>query len=276
MKKFEGILICTDLDGTLLMNDKSVSKENLEAIEYFKSEGGYFTFITGRLPYFVGSICETVRPNAPFGCSNGGAIYDAAKKEYVSTTELSLEAMELVKAVDEGVENIGIQVYTFDKIYFSRENSAMEHFRALTGMPNIVKAYDEVTEPVAKIVFGDFREEAIQRTKMILDTHEKTAKFDYIRSEKTLYEILPKGVSKASVLPKLSEVLGVKPSHIIAVGDYNNDVAMIREAGVGIAVSNATPEAKAVADYITVSNEEHAIAKIISDIENGKIIFKED
>ena len=50
MGKFDGILICTDLDGTLYRNDKTVSKENREAIEYFKNEGGYFTFITGRMP----------------------------------------------------------------------------------------------------------------------------------------------------------------------------------------------------------------------------------
>jgi hydroxymethylpyrimidine pyrophosphatase-like HAD family hydrolase len=140
-------------------------------------------------------------------------------------------------------------------------------------MPNIVKDYFDVTEPVAKIVFGDMKEDAITKTKEVLDSHEKAEKFDYIRSEKTLYEILPKGVSKASVLPKLSEFLGVKPSHIIAVGDYNNDVAMIREAGVGIAVANATTEAKAAADYITVSNEDDAIAKIIEDIELRRIAF---
>lgn len=273
MKKFEGILICTDLDGTLLRDDKSISEKNLKAIEYFKSEGGYFTFITGRLPYFVQNIYEAVNPNAPFGCSNGGAIYDHREKKYISREVLPKEAMELVRAVDESVENIGIQVYTFDKIYFSRENSAMEHFRALTGMPNIVKDYFDVTEPVAKIVFGDMKEDAITKTKEVLDSHEKAEKFDYIRSEKTLYEILPKGVSKASVLPKLSEFLGVKPSHIIAVGDYNNDVAMIREAGVGIAVANATTEAKAIADYITVSNEDDAIAKIIEDIELRRIAF---
>ena len=275
MKKFEGILICTDLDGTLLRNDKSISKTNLNAIEYFKSEGGYFTFITGRMPYFVKSIYETVKPNAPLGCGNGGAVYDLKKMEYVSYIELSKEAMELVRAVDEAVEDVGIQVYTLDGIYFSRDNSAMEHFRALTGMPNVVKHYDDVTEVVTKIVFGDMREEAIQRIKEVLDNHPKSAKFDYIRSEKTLYEILPKGVNKGSVLPEFSKYLGVKPSHIIGVGDYNNDVEMIKQAGVGIAVSNATEAAKAVADYITVSNEDDAIAQIISDIENGKITFKD-
>ena len=50
MKKFEGILLCTDLDGTLYRNDKSISPENRKAIEYFKREGGCFTFITGRMP----------------------------------------------------------------------------------------------------------------------------------------------------------------------------------------------------------------------------------
>ena len=58
---------------------------------------------------------------------------------------------------------------------------------------------------------------------------------------------------------------------IVAIGDYNNDVEMIRTAGVGVAVANAASEAKAVADVITVSNEEHAIAKVIYDIESGSI-----
>ena len=275
MKKFEGILICTDLDGTLLRDDKSISKKNLEKIEYFKAEGGFFTFITGRMPFFVQNIYNTIKPNAPFGCINGGGIFDHRTMEYLWQEELSKEAVELIRAVDEAVAGIGIQVNTFDKIYFSRENDAMKHFRALTGMPNIVKHYDEVTEPFAKIVFGDMKEESIMKTKAVLDSHPQTAKFDYIRSEKTLYEILPKGISKATVLPKLAEILGVDERKTVAVGDYNNDIEMLRRAGVGIAVSNATDETKAVADYITVSNNEDAIAKIIEDIEIGKISFEQ-
>ena len=53
MGKFDGILICTDLDGTILKNDKTISNRNIEAMEYFKKEGGYFTFVTGRMPFFV-------------------------------------------------------------------------------------------------------------------------------------------------------------------------------------------------------------------------------
>ena len=58
MGKFNGILICTDLDGTLLDNEKHVSKENIEAIEYFKKNGGLFTFLTGRMPFYLSTIYE--------------------------------------------------------------------------------------------------------------------------------------------------------------------------------------------------------------------------
>ena len=74
-------------------------------------------------------------------------------------------------------------------------------------------------------------------------------------------------------LQKMCEHLGISMERTVAVGDYNNDVGMLRAAKCGIAVANATDEAKAAADHITVSNEEHAIAKIIRDIENGAIFI---
>ena len=76
MGKFDGILICPDLDGTLYKNDKTISDKNRKAIEYFKREGGYFTFITGRLPYYSTYAYDSVKPNVPFGCINGGGVYD--------------------------------------------------------------------------------------------------------------------------------------------------------------------------------------------------------
>ncbi len=271
MKKFEGILICTDLDGTLLRGDKSISRENLDAIEYFKSEGGLFTFITGRMPYFSAHIYETIKPNCPFGCVNGGGIYDHVKNEYVFARTMPRDVMELVEQVDKKLPMIGIQVYTFDKLYFCKENLAMEHFRLVTGMPNLVRHYNDVTEPVAKIVFGDTEEENIEALKSLLLSHPRANEFDFIRSEKILFEILPKGIGKGVVVEKLSEILGIDIKRTVAVGDYNNDISMLKKAGIGIAVANARPEVKEAADIITVSNEEHAIARIISDIENGNI-----
>lgn len=271
MKKFDGILICTDLDGTLLRTDKSISKENLEAIEYFKAEGGLFTFITGRMPFNAFDICELIKPNAPIGCINGGGIFDYYTKKYVWTHELPRAALDLADAVYREMPWIGFQVNTFDSIYFTRDNEAMQFFRRVTGTPLVERYHYDVSEPLAKIVFGDIIEENIQNLAKLLAAHPKACDFDFIRSEKKLYEILPKGCSKGDVLPRLAKHLGIDMRKTIAVGDYDNDVSMIESAGVGVAVANAMPEAKAVADYITVSNEEHALAKIIFDIESGRI-----
>ncbi|MBQ8310822.1 MAG: HAD family phosphatase [Clostridia bacterium] len=269
MGKFDGLLICSDLDGTLLRNDKSVSEENLNAIEHFEREGGLFTFITGRMPFFVEDIYNTVRPNAPIGCINGGGIYDYRKQKYLWTRELARDALALVEYADRSIPGLGIQVNTFDKIYFSRENEAMVYFREATGMPNLVAHYWDVHEPIAKIVFGDTREDAILELQALLNNHPLAYRFDFIRSEKMLYEILPKGVSKGSVLLKMAELLGIDPRCTIGIGDYNNDIELLRVAGLGVAVANARPEVKAIADHVTVSNESHAIARIIMNLENG-------
>lgn len=273
MGKFDGILICTDLDGTLYKKDKTISSENKEAIEYFKSEGGYFTFITGRMPQYSMDAYHAVNPNVPFGCINGGGVYDGATGEYVWTYARLGGVEELIRLVDEELPAVGIQVCTFERTYFSKETPVMEAFRRITKVPNLVCHYRDVKEPIAKILFGTACEDEISAMEKILKVHPKSNMFELIRSEKTLFEILPKGVQKGLALAKLVEYLGVDPKKTIAIGDYNNDVGMLKSAAIGIAVSNACKEALDAADFITVSNEEHAIAQVIRDIENGKYCF---
>ena len=270
---FDGMLICTDLDGTLLRKDKTISKENLEAIEYFKANGGLFTFVTGRMHFYVTDIYKTVNPNVPFGCANGGAIFDHRKMEYVWITHIPNSVTELLEYVEEHMPEIGFLINTPQKMYFCRDNSAMVKFRKVTNLPNNTCDYKKFSEPISKIIFADENEENINRLVELLAAHPDSEKFDFVRSEHDLYEILPKGYNKGTIITKLSEILGVDMNKIIAIGDYDNDVSMIEAASIGIAVSNACEAAKAAADYITVSNEEHAIAKIISDLENGNLVF---
>ena len=271
MGKFDGTLICTDLDGTLLKNDKTVSRENREAIAYFMEEGGYFTFITGRMPYFVKDILAKVSINAPFGCINGGGIYDPVAGKYIWTQPIRDDVIELVRYVDQNTEDMGIQINCFEHLYFSRENETMEYFRQATGLPNLVRDYEDIDEPIAKIVFGDYREDRLLGVKALLEAHPRYHDFDYIRSEHSLYEILPKGVSKGTLLARMAEHLQVPMGRTVAVGDYYNDVSMLRAAGIGVAVENATTDAKAAADHITVSNENHALARIITDLDEGAL-----
>lgn len=268
LSMFEGIIFCTDLDGTLLRNDGTISPENMEAIEYFKKNGGVFTFVTGRMPFFVSDFCNIIKPNAPFGCINGGGLYDYIHQEYLWKCALDKNVVNLIKCIEEQLPNVGIQVNTFDKTYFCRDNLTMIDFRRRTGLPNTSCDYKKMCEPMSKIVFGTEDETEICKIQEILLSHPLANEFDFIRSEKALYEILPKGSGKGNVIRKFPHYWNGEVRTFIAIGDYDNDVSMLTEADIGIAVSNASSKAKEAADYITVSNEEDAIAKIIYSLEN--------
>ena len=267
MGKFDGMLFCTDLDGTLYNSDTQVSQENLDAIAYFKAEGGLFTFITGRVPMTSASICRTIEPNAPYGCVNGGGIYDPVKDAFLWHATLSDEAIELMEYIDERLPEIGIQVNSVKDIYFSKDNVAMDWFRKVTGMPPNMRDYHDIPEPMLKVLFAHLEDDKIDAVARLLAEHPKSKQYDFIRSEKVLYELLPKGCSKGAVLGKMAELLGIDMSNTVAVGDYENDVSMVKAAGIGYAVANARPAVKAVADRITVSNDEHAIAAIVKELD---------
>lgn len=264
---FEGIVFCTDLDGTLLRNDGTISRENIEAIEYFKKNGGIFTFVTGRMPFFVSDFCNVIRPNASFGCINGGGLYDYIDQTYLWKCALPQNAVSLIKCIEEQFPGVGIQVNTFYKTYFCRDNATMIEFRRRTGLPNISCDYEVLDEPMAKVIFGTDDETEISKIQDALLSHPLADEFDFIRSEQALYEILPKGSGKGNVIRKFPQYWKGEVRKIIAIGDYDNDVSMLVEADIGIAVANASRKAKEVADYITVSNEEDAIAKVIYSLE---------
>lgn len=271
MKKFSGILFCTDLDGTLYRDDKTISKENLDAIEYFKSEGGLFTFITGRIPQTSRQIVDIIKPNAPYGCINGAGIYDHIMQKYLWRIPLDPTAAELIQTVDIQLPDIGIQINTEKQILFLKDNDAMVSFREITGVPCICCGYEALDDTVLKVIFAHHDERRIKAVSELLFQHPLADRFDFIRSEHTLYEILPKSASKGLALSKMAELLGIDIKKTIAIGDYNNDISMIKAAQLGIAVSNAVDDAKAVADYIAPSNNENAIAAIIDLLDRGEL-----
>ena len=273
MKKFEGILLCTDLDGTLLRADKSISRENREAIDYFKANGGRFTFITGRVPTAAQAVYDAVRPNAPIGCFNGGGVYDYETDTFLHFSELPEESILLTELVDRELPEIGIQLNTARNVYFCKDNPAQQDFRRITGLPYKVCSYRKRDETVGKMIFLHREGAMLERLAELLAAHPLAAHFDFIRSEKTIYEILPKGASKGAALPHIARAACVDMKRTVAVGDFDNDVSMLKAAGVGIAVENASEAAKRAADLVTVSNEEHAIARIIRDLDAGQIVL---
>ncbi len=272
MKKFEGILICTDLDGTLFNSNREISQENRQAIEYFKANGGYFTFITGRMPFYAQKAYEGIDPNCPFGCNNGGALYDHRKQEYVWRLELNEEALTLAEDVSRQLPEVGWHIAAFQRTYFCVDSPFMVGFRERTKVKYCVRADRPAGEPMAKIAFCDDNYDLITRVKGLVDRHPLADRFELIRSENAIYEIMPIGANKGTALRKLTELLGLDPKNTVAIGDYDNDVKMLQAAGCGVAVANASPNAKAAADHITVSNDDHAIAAVIGALERGELL----
>lgn len=269
MGKFSGILICTDLDETLLDTDKSISKENIDAIEYFKANGGSFTFITGRGVNGVGKSIEKVKPNVPVGCLNGGAIFDWQNNRNLYELELDKSVIPLLLELEEKFETLGVEVITHSDNYFRRINEMVQWHLDLERLPQLDgNDFDKIHGKWGKCLLVD-RPEIVDEIVEYIKTSENAKGFDFVRSCGPFYEVLPKGSSKGNLLLKLAELLGIEKT--IAVGDNENDISMLEKAILGVAVENAVPKAKDAADLITVANTQHALAKIIYDLDSGKI-----
>ena len=202
-------------------------------------------------------------------------MYDGVANKYIWTYEkMPADVFELIKCIDERFSDVGIQVCTYDRTFFAKENDVMQNFRKITKLPNYICDYRNVKDPIAKIIFGTDKEKRMQEIEQTLKAHPLSKSFDFVRSDRVLFEILPKGVNKGLALKKMTEYLNVDISRAIAIGDYNNDIGMFNAAGIGVAVSNACKAALDAADYVTVSNEEHAIARVIYDLESGRLKAK--
>lgn len=270
MGKFDGVLLCTDLDDTLLSSDKSVSVKNLDAIEYFKKEGGLFTFVTGRVPEGARVVLDCVTPNAAVCTFNGAGIYDFEKNELIWGLYLDKKAMDILDFVIEKIPETGFVVCSDSKVYFCRRNARTDRYREIEHLPENNINHHDIKEPIKKVVFVA-EVDVIRSVRELLMSMDFGQEFDFVQSDAHYYEILPHGASKGTGLIKLAEIYGIDIGKTIAVGDNENDISMIEAAGVGIAVGNALDAVKAVADVVTVTNDEDAISKIIYDLESGKL-----
>lgn len=271
MGKFDGILLVSDLDGTLLRNDKSISKENIKAIEYFESEGGLFSFVTGRPPIAMSPVLEQLSPKIPFGCLNGGGVYDHNKGCFVDRTLISRDVFSLVEYAEKNFPTAGFEFVTFETSYLYRSNEVTEELRRFERLPdNYVDSYD-VPGTLCKILIAD-KSERMTSIMDAMNAHPERERYTMLRTAEEYYEIMPKGCHKGKALLALANHLKIDISKTIAAGDNSNDALMLRTAGIGVAVANASPDAKEAADVVlSVSNEEHAIAHIIEQLDRGTL-----
>ena len=252
MGRYDGILIMSDWDGTLSTGG-TVTEENCRAIRDFQAEGGRFTMCSGRNYSHFDKFKELVQPNAPICAYNGALIVDTdgtvIRESFIGEDVLEA-ACEIIKS---GIFTNRFMIYT--KENGDPVDCPMSDF--VDNFENYKKMHHY------KLVFVGASEEETLAGQALADRLIPAGYFT-ARSWPVGLEILKRSASKGEALKFMKTALGAELA--VAVGDYENDAEMLRAADIGYAVGNAVPSVKAVADRITVSAGESAIAKIISEL----------
>lgn len=263
-------LIASDLDETLLDEQKNIGDKTLEAIKKAKDLGVYFVPNTGRgftlIRKTIDQLNVTDKENEYVVSFNGSAITENKNENVLSYDLMNYEEINQLFKI--GVENnLPMHIYTLREIYVYNLNEDEKDYLSRMGFD-----YIELTEPSldkladeqwVKILFMDKDQDNL---KSIYETIPQGIKDDtsVTYSSNRYMEFNKTGIDKGYGLLKLADILNVKPVEIIAVGDNMNDLPMLKTAGLAVAVQNAVPEVKTVADYVTESDfNNDAVAEII-------------
>ncbi|WP_037986462.1 Cof-type HAD-IIB family hydrolase [Thalassobacillus devorans] len=240
-------LIALDMDGTLVNDEGHVSKENEKAIQRAKEQGIHVVLSTGRSLPNCRSIAEELGRSSYIVTVNGGEIYD---HNFDLVDRQPLDA-SLVKRLWELKEQ-------HDTIFWSTTSE---------GMFNSGQPFDRDIETYEWLKFGfDIEDDEVRQ--VIFDELIKNEALEVTNSSLTNIEVNASGVNKAAALRKVSKWLDLSMHEMMAVGDSLNDIAMIREAGFGVAMGNAQDIVKEEADWVTLANTEHGVAHAIERILN--------
>ncbi len=261
-------ILFSDLDGTLLTDDKQISDGNRAAIRAMTAAGHSFVIATGRPFESAYKISGELGLNGA-GCYivsyNGGHVYDCYQKAALLDERISLETVrELFHfAWDEGFY---VQTYQNGEILARARTEELDFYERNTNLPGCPRAdvLEYLTRDPNKAIVIDLHDhDRLARFAKRLEPWAK-GRCRLTFSNAMYLEVVAEGVSKQTGIAFLTDYLGVKGEDTIAVGDEANDIEMIKAAGLGVAVQNASPAAKEAADYVSArGNNEDAIAEVI-------------
>ncbi|MCX7682235.1 MAG: HAD family hydrolase [Anaerolineae bacterium] len=256
-------LIALDLDGTLMGEDRIITPRVRRAIDAAQEQGVVVTLATGRMFSFLVPIAHDLGITAPLISYQGGLIQaaDATQPLYRATMDAALvrEALEWQKQ-----RQARIVLYADDAVFLTERQESLEFYQHMLGENLVwVDSLDEVLEhhePIKIIFFVEPEEAEPLRAEL---EARFGGRMEVTRSHELIVECNPLGVSKGEALRRLAGHLRLSRSQVMAVGDQDNDIPMLQWAGIGVAMGNASPGLKAVADWIAPPLEEDGAAVAI-------------
>lgn len=259
-------LIALDMDGTLLTSDKTITERTKKLIKEAEKKGVKIVLASGRplkgLTRYLEEL-DLFSGDDYVLSYNGGLVQNTKTEEIVSKVTIKGADLKHIYEVSKEL-NINIHAFSAKEGLITPKPSKYTQYEAdMNGIEFKIKDFNTIddNEDIIKVMMideADILDPAIE--KLPQDLYEKYSVF---KSAPYFLEFTNKEVDKGLGLKRLGEHLGIKQDEIIACGDAGNDLSMVKYAGLGVAMGNATDEVKEAANFITTSNDEDGIANVI-------------
>ncbi|MDX3536395.1 HAD family hydrolase [Streptomyces sp. MB09-01] len=254
-------LVATDLDGTLLRGDDTVSERTREALAAATAAGAAHIIVTGRAVPWTRHVLDDLGYKGIAVCGQGAQVYDAGAHRLLTSVTLDRQLAGL--ALSKLEAEIGPLALAASRDGLNGEVLFGPGYQVQEGLPAVY------LEDTAAVWTAPLNKLYIQHRELDDDALVKAARqtvgslVDIVMAGPGIVEILPLGLTKATGLSLAARRLKVKAAETIAFGDMPNDIPMFGWAAHGVAMANAHAELKAVADEVTTSNEEDGIAVVL-------------
>ncbi|MDX2675850.1 HAD family hydrolase [Streptomyces sp. NY05-11A] len=255
-------LIATDLDGTLLRGDDTFSDRSLDALARVAAAGARHLVVTGRPAPRVRPLLDRLHSRGLAVCGQGAQLYDAGADRLLWSVTLDRELAETALGKIEAevgqlyaaVDQDGVDGLTLIEPGYRMPHPTLPALR-------VDRRDDLWCEPISKVLL---RHPALSDDELAATARAAVGSLATVTmSGPGTVELQPCGITKATGLALAAEHLGLRPEDTVAFGDMPNDIPMFDWAARGVAMANAHPELKAVADEVTTSNEDDGVAVVL-------------
>ncbi len=266
MKSIEAIdfrrvrLVATDLDGTLLRSDETISIRSRNALTRLEEAGIEVVFITARPPRWMGPIAKMTGHHGVAICANGAITYDMHAERVVDLYPMpTATALEVVRRLRRVVPGGTFAVET--AAGFACEPGHLQDQWEVD--PRLADVFVLIESPVLKLLFGHPEWTADDLLTVARKSVGDLVEATHSNAEHSAIELSGPGISKATTLERLCKGLAIDASMVLAFGDMPNDLPMLNWAGTGIAVANAHPQVLSAVSNVTASNDDDGVAQVL-------------
>ncbi|MFB6394020.1 HAD family hydrolase [Polymorphospora lycopeni] len=261
-------LIATDLDGTLLRADRTVSARTAATLERMSAAGTHVVAVTGRPVRWLAGVFEQLKAPLPAVCANGAVVYDPVGDEILRADPLAPDLLaEVARRLRAEIPDVMFAVEIEDGRRMLHEAAWPTLWEDGDPSIRLVDLPDDLlTAPAVKLLArATAHQDPDAFVRLVAGALAGVAEATH-SSRSGLVEISAAGVTKAAGLAWLCTRYGVTADEVVAFGDMPNDVPMLTWAGTAVAVANAHPAVREIADRVTLSHEEDGVAAYLEKL----------